>query len=362
MTNTKTVLSFGTKFSIYDESMKNHGSDLPVGTYRVSFDPNLGFWLTELDDLVSTDEKVYGNHYERIDRMIRSYKKFDRSLGVLLSGDKGMGKSLMVRLLSESVREKLEIPVILVDKDYPGVSSFLDQWGEALIIFDEFEKVFDMDSDEGNRQNQFLGLFDGISTTKRLYAVTVNQTSQLSDYFINRPGRFHYHLRFDYPTPDEIREYLNDQTTGVDSEEIEKAVRLAQMVNLNYDHLRAVAFELDQGDKFEDIIGDLNIKKTSDTRFLLEVEIEGKEAMTTVDYIDLFDKEEPHTMVTFYDRQSNYVQITFDNRNIVSTSSGLSIDPENVSIHRSSFNAEAQKAFKIKKFSVQLVGSTNMNF
>ena len=44
-----------------------------------------------------------------------------------------------------------------------------------------------------------------------MYIVTCNELRGLNDYILNRPGRFHYHFRFEYPTATEIREYMEDK-------------------------------------------------------------------------------------------------------------------------------------------------------
>lgn len=64
----------------------------------------------------------------------------------------------------------------------------------------------------------------------------------LNSYIVNRPGRFHYHFRFNYPEPEDIREYLHDQLMPGYDAEIEKIVEFSRTVSLNYDCLRAIAF------------------------------------------------------------------------------------------------------------------------
>ena len=79
------------------------------------------------------------------------------------------------------------------------------------------------------------------------------------DYLVNRPGRFHYHFRFAYPSHREITEYLQDKLNPEFYSEIEEVVKFSSKVNLNYDCLRAIAFELNMGIPFEEAITDLNI-------------------------------------------------------------------------------------------------------
>ena len=60
-------------------------------------------------------------------------------------------------------------------------------------------------------------------------------------------------------TSTEVTEYLTDNLDKQYHDEIQNVVNFARKVNLNYDCLRAVAFELNEGGKFKDIIKDLNI-------------------------------------------------------------------------------------------------------
>lgn len=51
-------------------------------------------FLEARTDLV-VKEKVYGVHPEKADKVIAAFAMFERNLGVILSGDKGIGKSLL---------------------------------------------------------------------------------------------------------------------------------------------------------------------------------------------------------------------------------------------------------------------------
>lgn len=152
------------------------------------------------------------------DRIIRNYRRAGRSLGALASGDKGMGKSLLMRVLADRFTSELNLPVVLVEGDHPGIADFLDMLPECMVVFDEFEKTFAPSGDEEDEprfaaQQQFLGLFDGLSATKRLYVLTVNNVKNIDEHLVNRPGRLHHHLRFTYPSTAEVRAYLNDADT-----------------------------------------------------------------------------------------------------------------------------------------------------
>lgn len=254
------IISTGNQYRIYDSSVETHDT-LPIKTFKIAFDPMSGYSLVATNDLDPGNEKVYGQHSKKLNRIMDTYKQTDRSLGIILSGDKGIGKSLMVRLLSEQAMEA-GLPVIIVEQNTPGLSDFIDSLEEVLVIFDEFEKKFKVSPDNESNQDQFLGLFDGMSSQKRMYAVTVNDVGKLSQFLVNRPGRFHYHIRFEYPTAAEVTEYITDMVPGISPLNVEAVVAFSQRAKINYDHLRAVAMELrNTGEDFEDIIGDLNIKR-----------------------------------------------------------------------------------------------------
>lgn len=254
------VINYGNTYEIYENELNTY-DQLPAKTYLVKFNPMMGFSLKEVSDYELKEEKLYGTHIEKIEKVLRSFSLQERSLGVILSGDKGIGKSLFTQLLAiESINSGM--PVILVNDNYPNVAEFIDKISQkCLVLFDEFEKVFPQKG-EGETQDYMLGLFDGTSQHKRLYAITVNDVHKLSPFMVNRPGRFHYHIRFEYPTPAEIREYLTDKVSPEYHSEITAVELFSRKVKLNYDCLRAIAFELEVGNTFADAIQDLNILNT----------------------------------------------------------------------------------------------------
>ena len=81
----------------------------------------------------------------------------------------------------------------------------------------------------------------------------------LSEYLLNRPGRFHYNFQFDFPSAEEIRMYMHDNLNPDHYNEIEDIVAFSKQTNLNYDALRSIAFELNLGTTFKEAIDDLNI-------------------------------------------------------------------------------------------------------
>lgn len=247
------AIQTGNTFSLNDNSMQLHNV-LPAKCYRVDFHQMKGFYLTLHDD-IKVSEKVYGIHLEKVRKTLSSFKSFERSLGVILSGDKGIGKSLFSKALAQEALKE-GYPVLIVNRYVPGIADFLNEVDqEVLVLFDEFDKSFP----DRIGQAEMLTLFDGISQTRKLFIITCNDLTRLNSYLVNRPGRFHYHFRFEYPSSNEIREYLQDKLIEDHWKEIDKVIEFANRTSLNYDCLRAIAFEISLGLTFEEAIADLNI-------------------------------------------------------------------------------------------------------
>lgn len=264
------IVKTGQVSRIFSDDLKTFDS-IPVGNYKVCFHTMMGFYLEDADDF-KLNEKPYGKHPLKIAKVLKLYENIERSAGIILSGKKGMGKTLFARLLSAAFAER-GLPTIIIADAFPGITDFIESIKqEVVVLFDEFEKVFD--SGEGHRHNgenkpsgkesqeKMLGLFDGISQTKRMYVVTVNEIRKVNQYMMNRPGRFHYHLQFNYPSLEEIELYLKDKLLPEFQNQISLVKRFSNRFDLNYDSLRAIAFDLNMGYNFLETMEDLNISSS----------------------------------------------------------------------------------------------------
>lgn len=215
------IVNAGSRYQVYGEDVKTY-NELPVATYTVSFHPQMGFWLTKHNDLSVNEGTIYGNHARRAEKILKSFAVSERNFGVILSGKKGIGKSLLARMIAdESI--KAGMPVIIVDSAIPGISNFLGSiQQEVTIIFDEFEKTFAR-HDEDDPQVEMLSLFDGMDNGKKLFIITCNDPRQLNEFLVNRPGRFHYHFEITCPSPDEVRAYMADKLGTGWEEDIERS-------------------------------------------------------------------------------------------------------------------------------------------
>lgn len=306
------IISTGSTFRIYGDDLVTH-NQLPAQIYSIRCSKMTGFYLEKHADIEINEDKIYGVHMEKVNKVLNAFPNFNKNLGVILSGAKGIGKSLFSKILAvEAVKKGL--PVIIVDTYIPGIANFIEEIEqEVLVMFDEFDKTFgNIKAADGmaNPQTELLTLFDGLAQGKKLYVITCNNLNTLSDYLVNRPGRFHYHFRFDYPTDSEITEYMRDKLHKEYYGEISKIIAFSKRVSLNYDCLRAIAFELNTGLQFQEAIKDMNILHINNTVYIATLYTKDGKKDTEEKTLDLFDKTSNHSLYFTIDGKWFYTKFS----------------------------------------------------
>lgn len=340
------IIQSGDTYNLYDDSIKTYDM-LPPGTYTVEYDDRSNScYLRDHAEILVT-EKAYGVQDEKVEKVLDAFDRFERSLGIILSGDKGIGKTMFAKKLCVKAKE-CGIPVILVEKFYPGLVRFIEKFDqECIVLFDEFDKTFtadndcddDYDNDEKDGQARLLSLFDGTSGGKKLFIVTCNDLYGLNDCLLNRPGRFHYHFRFEYPSDSKIEEYMTEKLHEKYHGEIPNVIAFAKKAKLNYDCLRAIAFELNLGEKFQDAILDLNIINTDDIEYDITLYFEnGKKLYRKRISLDLFDEDEDFEWISFYNNAGKFgaslkfnkamIEYRVENNDYIIYSDGIAIDED----------------------------------
>lgn len=254
--------------------------ELPVDQYELMFDPNSGFSLSRIPRVRPIEFKVYGPVEERVKRIYRRYDYQNQSsmhnTGVLLSGLKGTGKTILLRKVTLEAYER-GLPVINVNNYAPGIDTFFGGITQpVLVIFDEFEKTFG----DNRQQERLLSMIDGTgSKNGHLFIFAANNLQSVTNYMLSRPGRVHYHFRYQALSDEVIEQYIKDYIK--DPERLKVARTVLKPVEVTFDILQAVVWEVNQGYSKEEIIEGLNIDTTIKFR-LVFVFKDGSEIVSDV--------------------------------------------------------------------------------
>lgn len=255
----------GDKVFIFDFDEGLARNKLTPAIYTVCFNPFQGFYLERNKNKFQVTEKTYGSLTHRIDRIIKTYEDRDAGTGVLLTGLKGSGKTLLSQKVSNKMIDK-GLPVILIEQPYSNDAfvAFLNKIGECVIIFDEFAKVFENAKNEKDPQNNLLGVFDGNKSSKRLIFVIENQSHRINEFFINRPGRLFYHYEYSRLEESVIDEYCVDRKVA-DTVKIQIKSSYYKIRQFSFDILKAIVDEHLRypTDTITDIVDSLNIDTES---------------------------------------------------------------------------------------------------
>lgn len=216
-------------------------NSLPVGTYTVGKSPEKGWYLKAITEF-NISGKIYGDTAVRADRILNTFNHRPNTTGVLLNGEKGSGKTMLARMISQKAAEQ-GIPTLIINTPFCGDSfnTFIQEIDEpCVIVFDEFEKVFDEKEQEG-----ILTLLDGVYPTKKLFVLTVNDKYRINTHMRNRPGRIFYSIEYKGLCTEFIEEYCNDCLN--DKKYIPQIVRITSMFeSFNFDMLKALVEEMNR--------------------------------------------------------------------------------------------------------------------
>lgn len=338
------VVNSGATYQIYGETVKTY-RNLPPLTYEACFSKNSGFFLVEHPFLEVREEKIYGVHNHRLDKVFRAYSLTNRNFGIILSGIKGAGKSLFARLLAETAVDK-NMPVILVKEAIPGIASFLSSIEqEVVVIFDEFEKTY-AEQEDYNPQVELLSLFDGLDGGKKMFVITCNEVENLNEFFVNRPGRFHYHFVITSPSGEEVEEYMRDKLLPQYHEMIPRVKNLCLTSDITYDSLRAIAFELNMGSTLEETLDDLNIdmgEKVYDIEIIFK---DGRRARAFSVDID-FTRKYDFGCWTRMDDTNRSIYLSFDTSKAKVSNGVLYVTGEDANLSRSEWDDEESDSKKL---------------
>ena len=260
----------GNQFMVASEESMDVRDMLPAGNYTVKEMPMGGpLYLEQIDNFTPL-AKVYGDCLKNTDRVIRTFLSRPAATGIMLTGEKGSGKTLLTKNIAIELA-KQGIPTIVINAPWHGdkFNSFIQTITQpCAILFDEFEKTYDRDEQEA-----ILTLLDGVFPSKKLFMLTTNDKYRVDYHMRNRPGRIFYMLDFKGLDADFIREYCEDNLEN--KGHIEKIVNIASLfAEFNFDMLKALIEEMNRYDETpQESLKMLNAKPEFDGGSKYNVEI-----------------------------------------------------------------------------------------
>lgn len=247
-------------------------ANISPGIYVIKEMPNGGPYFLQLEKSIYDIGKIYGKlQNTRAERIQKGFVNSSASVGVLLSGLKGTGKTVLLKLIANRIVEQ-GLPVISISEPHSGdkFNTFIESLGECMLIFDEFTKTYIRKEE----QAQLLTLFDGLNSNKRLTILTSNEPQALNEFFFDRPGRILYHYKFRNLDAETFYGYLDDNLeVKAFYSDIVKTYESSFMYT--FDILKTLVHECNMNSElsFSDIIAPLNISDLQEEFYNKVVEI-----------------------------------------------------------------------------------------
>lgn len=187
--------------------------------YNLKYDRfSVGAYFEE-DGSLNLPKKVYTTKDDAIFiKRVNTYfeKTTKLSTGVMLSGVKGTGKTVMAKVIAKNSG----LPIIVVDEDFPTsrINDFFRGFSTpVVVIFDEVDKHWDTED--------LLGWLDGVQTNaKKLVLFTCNNEYKVNEYLQDRCSRVRYKRHFE-PNDNArfLKEILKDK--GIANNKIEETYK-----------------------------------------------------------------------------------------------------------------------------------------
>lgn len=215
MENNKKFLKVGDKIYI---KAKTEGLDYDLENntvYSINMDRYTDAIHLQKIDPLALPEKIYSTEQDEnfIKKVLKCFKNYSgNTLGVMLTGLKGSGKSVEAKLIAN----RSNLPIIVVDKYIPArvLKNFLTSLEDmkVCLLFDEVDKFSDDYDDDF-----LLQILDGMNTNgKKLVVFTANEENKINKYLKDRCSRIRYWRKFTELSQSMIEAVLKDRLNNKD--------------------------------------------------------------------------------------------------------------------------------------------------
>ena len=236
---------------------------LRPAVYNIVVSQNQGIFLQEREPLPMPPEIYGANTERRATKVLTTFKdRKNEPTGVLLSGLKGSGKSMLARLIAvRALAEGYPVILLQVSQLEPEVVTFFNSIDtQCVVLLEELDKTEDRDK---SWHIPLLQLLDGSgATANHLFLATANAAWGVSDKLMARPGRIYYHFHFGPVSEDMCREYIASKLPADAHDAVYDA--MLEISELTFDTMRAFVEEVNRygytPELLRECLRDLNIK------------------------------------------------------------------------------------------------------
>ncbi len=228
--------------------------ELENKNYLFNFDELGNCWLEDVESF-KFPSKIYDVDSNLRKYIAKSYSANNKNLGVLLTGNKGQGKSHCAKLICSELKQ----PTIIINKQIPAGINFVKFLSEIkqnhTLFVDEFEKLFDVtkttngsnDTNGYHTQETFLSFMDGVISNEHKVLFLLTTNDGVNEFFINRPSRIKFLQEYN-ELPEELFNLITDDkliNRGY-KQDLEDNISL---VNLNIDLLISIIDDINLFDQ-----------------------------------------------------------------------------------------------------------------
>lgn len=248
---------------MFKHSTEGLDYDLETGkVYTLQIDRYTDQISLNISKELTLPEKIYTTpeNDKFMKKVLKSYtNNISGITGVMLSGLKGSGKSVMMKQMA--IKSKL--PIILIDKGFRpyALKKLFNLLGDTkcCFIFDEIDKI-----GEDYDDTYLLSILDGAATTgNHLMVFTCNNENEINDCLIDRCSRIRYWKEFSEMSNNMIamilKENLNDPKKVAETASfIQKNFKV-----ISFDNVLSFINEINDypNDSLDELFKDMNLSK-----------------------------------------------------------------------------------------------------